>query len=285
MNLTEGLPEHLKTGQTSYSLNTLLAIQKLVDMLGYKTGKGYKSKVPQVDPEKDVSDEDKEDDGDGAAIANPVGKRAQADLDESESETARSDEEVMEQQMIDITEAILDPNTIEESRRDIERITSSTQTEEVEQPKRQVQGQLRTLKIDLRVTPAPSNAQYAGRISARSSTVNPVYTEQNITFKNIGYVRQYVIINNPVLSVPFIFNDKAPERHINWKVYEKVLQRGPWNKSNSSFWNGKLSDIKKIDNIQHVTFVARPVAQSYDDAEIGKEYSGYHWNTYKYHII
>ena len=65
--------------------------------------------------------------------------------------------------------------------------------------KRQVQGQLRTLKIDLRVTPAPSNAQYAGRISARSSTINPVYTEQNITFKNIGYVRQYVIINNPVL--------------------------------------------------------------------------------------
>lgn len=164
MSIGDGLPEHLKSGQTSYSLNTLLAIQKLVDMLGYKTGKGYRSKVPEkdvsdedkkdvgdganpadkgegqveakvvhVDPEKDVSDKDKEDDGDGAAIANPVGKRAQADLDESESETARSDEEVMEQQMIDITEAILDPNTIEESRQDIERITSSTQTEQTEQ--------------------------------------------------------------------------------------------------------------------------------------------------------
>ncbi len=100
--------------------------------------------------------------------------------------------------------------------------------------KRQVQGQIRTLKIDLRVSPAPSNAQYAGRISVRSSTINPAYTEQTVTFKNIGYVRQYVIINNPVLSVPFIFNDKAPERHVNWKVYEKVLYRGPWNKSTSN---------------------------------------------------
>lgn len=143
-----------------------------------------------------------------------------------------------------------------------------------------IRGQISSLRIELEATPEPSDLKGQGKICV-SSTTSPAYTQSDITFENISYIRQFAIIQNPALLVGFLSADK-PVRKVQYKVYEYIKFVGAWRASLNSAYDTKLSDIRKSDRIQYLGVSARPIASNYNDPECCKEYSGYHWIGYKY---
>lgn len=143
-----------------------------------------------------------------------------------------------------------------------------------------VRGQIRNMRIELKATSEPANASKAGKLFV-SSTTSPAYTASNITFQNINYVRQFAIVQNPALLVGFLSQD-APVKKVHWKVTERVMYSGSWLASNNDTANFKLSDVRKCNNIQHISLAVRPIPSAYNDAECCKEYSGYHWIGWKW---
>jgi hypothetical protein len=111
-----------------------------------------------------------------------------------------------------------------------------------------IRGAFSSLRIELEATPEPSNFLTASKYFL-SSTTSAVYTNDNITFENINYVRQFAIIQNPNLLVGFLNADK-PVRKIHWKVYEYVKYTGSFRASQGDSYNCKLSDIRKAHGIQ-----------------------------------
>jgi hypothetical protein len=147
-----------------------------------------------------------------------------------------------------------------------------------------VKDEIRQLQIELQCTATPANATVAGRCFLSSTTAN-LWTEANVQLKNIAYVRNFFMIQNPAQLVKMFASipKELPLRHVNWRVEEKVLRTGSWNVGDS--WNGKLSDIYKNDLIQHISFVVRPIASNYNDAECCKEYSGYNYIGWKWSTL
>jgi hypothetical protein len=141
-----------------------------------------------------------------------------------------------------------------------------------------LRGAIEDIKIDFRATPAPSNAKDAGLI-ALSSAATAAYTQANISFNNIRFIRHYSVINDPRLVVGVLASD-VPMRHVHYRTETKVMRSGTWNLGDSV--NFKLSDVLKRSGIQHLSVVVRKNNTTYNDADIQKEYSGSKYVTFKY---
>lgn len=139
-----------------------------------------------------------------------------------------------------------------------------------------LRGTIEDIKIDLRATPAPSNAKESCLI-AQSSAATACYTT-NISFNNMRYVRHFAVINDPRQIVGALASD-VPIRHVHYRTESKVMRTGTWNLGDSV--NFKLSDVLKRSGIQHLSVVVRKNASAYNDADAQKEFSGAGYITYK----
>jgi hypothetical protein len=143
-----------------------------------------------------------------------------------------------------------------------------------------IRGQILSLRFELEATPAPATIKGQGQLCV-SSTTAFAYTDSTIQFENINYIRQYAVVQNPNLLVGFLSSDK-PVRKVHSKVYEYTIYSGSWKKSLGDTVSTKLSDLRKTHNVQHLEVAARPIAAATNSTECCKEYSGHHWNGYKW---
>ena len=138
---------------------------------------------------------------------------------------------------------------------------------------------LMDLKFDLKARSAPSNANDACQI-CQSSTTSPAYTQANITFSNIRFIRHYTILNDLNLYIGALAST-IPIQQVNFKVESKVVRSGTtWNLGDSV--NFKLSDILKRSGIQYIVPVVRIDSSAYNDTNAQREFSGFNYLGYKY---
>jgi hypothetical protein len=140
--------------------------------------------------------------------------------------------------------------------------------------KTQIQGDIRSLRIELRATAEPGSIASHARVCTSSTTV-ALWTETNLEFNDIRYIRNYVIVSNPVLRNKFLsgIDPKIPIKHTQWKVEDKLLYTGVWD--DTAHVNTKLSDIYKSRKIQAIYPYVVGIATAYNSTECEKEYSGY----------
>jgi hypothetical protein len=143
----------------------------------------------------------------------------------------------------------------------------------------QLQGEIKSLRLEFRATANPSSIADHGVLCTSSTTANVWGSMQ---FNDIRYVRNYVITKNPALRSGFLsgMDPKVPIKHTQWKVEDVLLYTGVWD--DSVHVNTKLSDVYKSSKIQMLLPYVRPTAQAYNSTTCEQEYSGYQnilWKT------
>ncbi len=127
-NLNKKIPEHLKTEKVTFDIDELLSVQKVVELWGLKTGRGYSSNVKavHVDPEKDVSDDDT-----GAAAPAPVSPadEPESSLAHSSFSVADTDVEAEDEQLRTVVDVLVDDTAIAETQAEFKRRTSPTENQ------------------------------------------------------------------------------------------------------------------------------------------------------------
>jgi hypothetical protein len=147
-----------------------------------------------------------------------------------------------------------------------------------------IQGDISTMRIELRMTAAPQTIAEHGKLG-KSSTNVALWNTTNLAFNDLKYVRNYLIVKNNLLfnnSVKFLsgVDPKVPIKHTQWKVGEdRIFYTGNWD--NTVHVNFKLSDLFKSNKIQFLVAYIAPQAATYDDTLAEVEYSGSEWILWK----
>jgi len=138
-----------------------------------------------------------------------------------------------------------------------------------------VNGLLNNVRLQVRFASIAVNAKDATRVCLSNTTANAY--NSSITFNDISFMREYVIIND----IRRVLRPELKSVLIPIPQFEKKIYSQAWSTVGGNKIEFKLSDIAKRKNIQSVSVIVRKNESAFNAVDSQKKYSGYNYIQWK----